>query len=177
LVIFRDFSDFFGNWKFLVIFLVISLKVSNILVITWNSTKYTIMTQPVNNYSKIQWEQLHVHACKAVHPNCKLLGQAVQLNWGNPADHHSPCADCVLGTRGPGPIIAASYLHFAQLQPKSTSEKEKHRKNIVSVMESVLLILFCWDVLLIFRPLWLTVGWQQKFSNFFYVLVIFSMLI
>jgi hypothetical protein len=49
-----------------------------------------------------------------------------------------------------------SYLHFAQLQPKSTSEKEKHGKNIVSVTESVLLILFCRDVLLIFRPLWLT---------------------
>jgi trehalose/maltose hydrolase-like predicted phosphorylase len=47
LVIFRDFSDFFGNWKFLVIFLVIYLKVSNILVIAWNSTKYAIMTQPV----------------------------------------------------------------------------------------------------------------------------------
>jgi hypothetical protein len=29
-------------------------------------------------------------------------------------------ADC------PGPIIAAPYLHFAQLQSKSTSEKEKH---------------------------------------------------
>jgi hypothetical protein len=53
------------------------------------------------------------------------------------------CADCGLGTRGPGPIIAASYLHFAQLQRKSTSKKEKHGKNIVSVMESVLLILFC----------------------------------
>jgi hypothetical protein len=48
-------------------------------------------------YSKIQWEQLHVHACKAVLPNCKLLAPAVQLNRGNPADHHSPCADCGLG--------------------------------------------------------------------------------
>jgi hypothetical protein len=61
-----------------------------------------------------------------------------------------------LRARGPGPIIAESYLHFAQLQPKNTSEKEKHGKNIVSVMESILLILFCLDVLLIFRPFWLT---------------------
>jgi hypothetical protein len=52
-------------------------------------------------------------------------------------------------------------LHFAQLQPKSTSEKEKHGKNIVSVTESVLLILFCRDVLLIFRPLW-----RQFFLHF-----------
>jgi hypothetical protein len=92
---------------------------------------------------------LQIHACKAVHPNCKLLAQAAQLNRRNPAD-------CGLGTRGPDPIIAAPYLHFAQLQSKSTSEKEKHGKNIVSVMESVLLILFCRDILLIVRPLWLT---------------------
>jgi hypothetical protein len=92
---------------------------------------------------------LQIHACKAVHPNCKLLAQAAPLNRRNPAD-------CGLGTRGPDPIIAAPYLHFAQLQSKSTSEKEKHGKNIVSVMESVLLILFCRDILLIVRPLWLT---------------------
>ena len=53
-------------------------------------------------YSKIQREQLQVHACEAVHPNCKLLAEAVQLNRRNPADHHSPRADCGLGTRGPG---------------------------------------------------------------------------
>jgi hypothetical protein len=39
---------------------------------------------------------------------------------------HPLHADCGLGTRGLGPIIAAPYLHFAQLQSKSTSEKEKH---------------------------------------------------
>ena len=79
-------------------------------------------------YSKIQRKQLQVHACKAVHPNCKLLAQAVQLNRRNRADHHSPCADCGLGTRGTGVIIAMPCLHFAQLQSKSTSEKEKHGK-------------------------------------------------
>jgi hypothetical protein len=52
-------------------------------------------------YSKIQREQLQVHACKAVHPiKLQLLAQAVQLNRRNPADYHSPCADCGLGTRG-----------------------------------------------------------------------------
>ena len=50
-------------------------------------------------HSKIQRKQLQVHACKAVHPNCKLLAQAVQLNRRNRADHHSPCVDCGLGTR------------------------------------------------------------------------------
>jgi hypothetical protein len=40
-------------------------------------------------------------------------------------------------------MIAAPYLHFTQIQSKSTSEKEKHGKNTVSVMESILLILFC----------------------------------
>jgi hypothetical protein len=85
------------------------------------------MTQPV--IQKFNENScMSMHACKTVHPNCKRLSQAVQLNRGNPADHHSPCADCGLGTRGPGPIIAASYLHFAQLQPKSTSKKEKHVK-------------------------------------------------
>jgi hypothetical protein len=64
---------------------------------------------------------LQVHFCKAVHPNCKLLAQAIQLNRRNPADHHSPGR-----ARGPGPIIAAPYLHFTQIQSKSTSEKEKH---------------------------------------------------
>ena len=63
------------------------------------------------------------HACKAVHPNHKLLAQAVQLFAG----------------LGPGPIIATPYLHFAQLQSKSTSEKKTWEK-IVSVMESVSLI-------------------------------------
>jgi hypothetical protein len=33
-----------------------------------------------------------------------------------------------LRDRGPGLIIAAPYLHFAQLHSKSTSEKEKHGK-------------------------------------------------
>ena len=54
------------------------------------------------------------------------------MNQQNPADRHSP-ADCGLGkslgtrlARDRGPIIAAPYLHFAQLQSKSTSEKEKH---------------------------------------------------
>ena len=37
---------------------------------------------------------------------------------------HPLRADCGLGTRGP--IIATPYLHFGQLQSKSTSEKEKH---------------------------------------------------
>jgi hypothetical protein len=100
------------------------------------------MTQPVI-------KKFNENSCMSMlaklysHPNCKRLAQAVQLNRGNPADHHSPCSDCGLGTRGPGPLIAASYLQFAQLQPKSTSKKEKHGKNIVSVMESVLLILLC----------------------------------
>jgi hypothetical protein len=50
LITFGNISQFFwlfGNLKFLVIYLVISLKVSNILVIAWNSTKYARMTQPV----------------------------------------------------------------------------------------------------------------------------------
>jgi hypothetical protein len=37
---------------------------------------------------------------------------------------HTLHADCGLGTRGPN--IAAPNFHFAQLQSKSTSEKEKH---------------------------------------------------
>jgi hypothetical protein len=89
LVIFRDFSDFFGNWKFLVIFLVISLKVSKYFGyrMKFNQIRHNDTTC----HSKIQWEQLQVHACKAVHPNYKLLAQAVQLNRRNPADNHSPC--------------------------------------------------------------------------------------
>ena len=54
--------------------------------------------------------------------------QAVQLNQQNPADHHSPLCPLQVPYRdpqGPGPIIAAPYLYFAQLQSKSTSEKEK----------------------------------------------------
>ena len=70
-------------------------------------------------------------------------GQVVQLNRRNPADHHSSYADCGLGIRARARSSVAPYLHFAQLQSKSTSEKEKHGKNIVSVMENVLLILFC----------------------------------
>jgi hypothetical protein len=83
---------------------------------------------------------LQVHACKAVHPNCKLLAQAV-LTIDIYGPH--PVLIAGLGTRGLSSIIAAPYLHFAQLQSKSTSEKEKHGKNIVSVMENVFLILFC----------------------------------
>ena len=42
---------------------------------------------------------------------------------GSPLTRNHPLhADCGLGTRGL--IIAAPYLHFAQLQSKSTSEKE-----------------------------------------------------
>ena len=89
-------------------------------------------------YSKIQGEQLQVHFCKAVHPNCTAAGPSYPAESTDPADHHSPGR-----ARGPGPIIAAPYLHFTQIQSKSTSEKEKHGKNTVSVMESVLLILFC----------------------------------
>jgi hypothetical protein len=51
----------------------------------------------------------------------QAAAQAVQMNRRNSTDHHSPCADCELGTRGTGPIIAAPYLHFVQLQSKSTS--------------------------------------------------------
>jgi hypothetical protein len=67
---------------------------------------------------------------------------------------HPLHADCGLGTRRP--IIAAPYLHFAQLQSKSTSEKEKHGEKHSFSDGKCLLILFCRDVLLIFRPLWLT---------------------
>jgi hypothetical protein len=85
-------------------------------------------------YSKIQWEQLQVHVWKAVHPNCKLLAQAVQLNRRNPADHHSLCPDCGLGTRCrcPDPIIAAPYLHFAQLQSKYKWERKTWKKHSFS---------------------------------------------
>jgi hypothetical protein len=83
-------------------------------------------------YSKIQWEQLQVHVCNAVHPNCKLLAQAVQLNRRNPADHHSPCADWGLWTRGPDPIIAVPYLHFAQLQSKYKWERKTWKKHSFS---------------------------------------------
>jgi hypothetical protein len=51
----------------------------------------------------------YLQSCPTPHPNCKLLAQAAQLNRRNPAD-------CGLGTRGPGPIIAAPYA----------SQKEKH---------------------------------------------------
>jgi hypothetical protein len=68
---------------------------------------------------------------------------------------HPLHADCGLGTRGP--IIAAPYLHFAQLCDQKVQVRKKNmEKNIVLVMENVLLILFCRDVLLIFRALWLT---------------------
>jgi hypothetical protein len=53
-------------------------------------------------------------------------------------------------------VMAAPYLHFIQIQRKSTSEKEKHgKKHSFSdgkrFTDFVLL-----SVLLIFRPLWLT---------------------
>jgi hypothetical protein len=64
-LIFQDFSDFFGNWKFLVIFLVISLKFSNILVklneIQPNTPWHSLLLK--NSMT----EQLQVHAFKAVH--------------------------------------------------------------------------------------------------------------
>jgi hypothetical protein len=51
-----------------------------------------------------------------------------------------------LGTQGPGPAIFV----FCTIAIKKYKWERKTWKNIVSVMESVLLILFCWDVLLIF---------------------------
>jgi hypothetical protein len=73
------------------------------------------MTQPViqkfneNSYMSMPAKP----TAKAVHPNCKLLAQAVQLNRRNPADHHSPCADCGLGTRGLGRSL---WRHICILQ-------------------------------------------------------------
>jgi hypothetical protein len=69
---------------------------------------------------------LQVHACKAVHPNCKLLALISTRPVG-------------LGTWGP--IIAAPYLHFTQIQSKSTMRKKNMGKNTVSVMQSILLFL------------------------------------
>jgi hypothetical protein len=48
------------------------------------------------------------------------------------SDHHSPCADCVLGTRGP--IIAAPYLHFAQIQSTVQVRKKNWEKTGISGM-------------------------------------------
>jgi hypothetical protein len=56
-------------------------------------------------------------------------GQVVQLNRRNPADHHSPCADCVLGTRDPGPIYhRGAIFAFCTNSINCTSEKEKLEK-------------------------------------------------
>jgi hypothetical protein len=78
-------------------------------------------------YSKFQWEQLQVHACKAVHPNYKLLAQVVQLNRRNPADHHSPRQDCGLGT-GAGTRSSRRHICISHNCNQNTSEKEKHGK-------------------------------------------------
>ena len=124
MVIFCDFSDFFGNWKFLVIFLVIFLKVSNILVIAWNSTKYVIMTQPViqkfneNSYSSMP-AKLYIQIASC----WPKLSSWIDGILRNPADHHSPCADCVLGTRGPG---RSSWHHICILH--NCNQKVQVRK-------------------------------------------------
>jgi hypothetical protein len=59
---------------------------------------------------------------------------------------------------GYGPGAQSSRRHICILHncdQKVQVRKKNIQKNIVSVMENVLLILFCRDVLLIFRALWL----------------------
>jgi hypothetical protein len=117
-------------------------------------------------YSKIQWKKLQVHAWKAVHPNCKLLAQAVQLNRRNPADQHSPCR-----ARDPGPdhrgAIFAFYTNSIKWERKTWENTQFQWCKAfywLSFAET-----FYW-----FSDHF---GWQQKFGNFSYVLVIFCMLI
>jgi hypothetical protein len=66
---------------------------------------------------------LQIHACKAVHPNCKLLAQDAQLNRWNPADQHSPCR-----ARDPGPDHRGAIFAFYTNSIKKYNEKEKHGK-------------------------------------------------
>jgi hypothetical protein len=54
---------------------------------------------------------------------------------------HPLHADCGLGTRGP--IIAAPICILHNCNQKVQVRKKNMEKNIVSVMENVLLILFC----------------------------------
>jgi hypothetical protein len=77
----------------------------------------------------------------------------------------------LLITTWSGPDYRDVIFAFTQIQSKSTSEKEKYGEKHSFSDGKRLLILFCWDVLLIFRHF----GWQQKFCNFFYFLVIFCM--
>jgi hypothetical protein len=128
-------------------------------------------------YSKIKWEQLQVHACKAVHPNCKLLAQAVQLNrriLRNPADHHS----------GTHPVLIAGWEPGARGDHRGTIfafctiaiKKYKWERKAMEIdVWWKMFYSFCFAEMFY----WFSdhFGWQQKFSNFFYVLVIFCMLI
>jgi hypothetical protein len=70
---------------------------------------------------------------------------------------HPLHADCGLGTRACGARSSRRNIYILHnCNQKVQVRKKNMEKNIVSVMENVLLILFCRDVLLIFIPLWLT---------------------
>ena len=139
------------------------------------STKYARMTQPViqkfnENSCRSMPAKLYIQIANCSPKLSRRTNRILRIAT------HPLHADCGLGTQGP--IIAAPYLHFAQLQSKIQVRKKNMEKNIVSVMENVLLILFCRDVLLIFRPLWLTAEiWYffLRFGNFLHACLVIAL--
>jgi hypothetical protein len=122
------FSDFFGNWKVLVIYLVISLKVSNILVIGWNSTKYAKWHNLLLKNSMRTGAGLCLQSCtsklEAVGPSCP--DESTETCW-------SPLALCWLRARAPGLIIAIrdSIFAFCTIAIKKYKWTQVRKKNLL----------------------------------------------